>query len=264
VCAAEQTSIANVARLITTWYLPEGASIAVSAWLQERGLAVNDFSGDPGQELRPTTNGKPNNEKVHSMLSTIAVVLIVLWLLGLVTSYTMGGFIHILLVVAVIMVLLNLINGRRSVWYSVWPIDQTPDPHEYVTRVRIQAATKAQRSMQMNTRELETDAERAQVATARLMRDFRVLAADMEQLLKVTASQTGGHIAQVRAKAEESLQAWKARATDLQDVALTKTRAAGQATDDYVHANPWQAIAICAVAGLVLGTLITRGGASDT
>jgi hypothetical protein len=49
------------------------------------------------------------------MLSTIAVVLIVLWLLGLVTSYTMGGFIHILLVVAVIMVLLNLINGRRSV-----------------------------------------------------------------------------------------------------------------------------------------------------
>jgi ElaB/YqjD/DUF883 family membrane-anchored ribosome-binding protein len=118
--------------------------------------------------------------------------------------------------------------------------------------------------MQMNTRELETDTERAQVATARLMRDFRVLAADMEQLLKVTASQTGGHIAQVRAKAEESLQAWKARATDLQDVALTKTRAAGQATDDYVHANPWQAIAICAVAGLVLGTLITRGGASDT
>ena len=49
------------------------------------------------------------------MLYTIAVVLIVLWLLGLVTSYTMGGFIHILLVLAVIMVLLNLINGRRSV-----------------------------------------------------------------------------------------------------------------------------------------------------
>jgi hypothetical protein len=49
------------------------------------------------------------------MLYTIAVVMIVLWLLGLVTSYTMGGFIHILLVVAVIMILLNLINGRRSV-----------------------------------------------------------------------------------------------------------------------------------------------------
>ena len=47
------------------------------------------------------------------MLSTIAFILIILWLLGLVTSYTMGGFIHILLVVAVIMVLLRLINGRR-------------------------------------------------------------------------------------------------------------------------------------------------------
>ena len=47
------------------------------------------------------------------MLYTIAVVLIILWLLGLVTSYTIGGFIHILLVIAVIMVLLRLINGRR-------------------------------------------------------------------------------------------------------------------------------------------------------
>lgn len=47
------------------------------------------------------------------MLWTIAVVLIVMWLLGLVSSYTMGGFIHILLVVAVVVVLLNLIQGRR-------------------------------------------------------------------------------------------------------------------------------------------------------
>ena len=46
------------------------------------------------------------------MLYTIAVVLVVLWLLGLVTSYTMGGFIHILLVVAIIAVLLRVINGR--------------------------------------------------------------------------------------------------------------------------------------------------------
>ncbi|MFC3110680.1 lmo0937 family membrane protein [Undibacterium arcticum] len=46
------------------------------------------------------------------MLYTIAVVLLILWLLGLVTSYTIGGFIHILLVVAVIMILLRLISGR--------------------------------------------------------------------------------------------------------------------------------------------------------
>ncbi len=46
------------------------------------------------------------------MLYTIAVILLVLWLLGLVTSYTMGGFIHIFLVVAIVMVLINLFSGR--------------------------------------------------------------------------------------------------------------------------------------------------------
>ena len=46
------------------------------------------------------------------MLYTLAVILIVLWLLGLVSSFTMGGFIHILLVVAIIAVLLRVINGR--------------------------------------------------------------------------------------------------------------------------------------------------------
>ena len=49
------------------------------------------------------------------MLWTIAVILIILWLLGLVTSYTMGGFIHILLVIAVIVVLVNIIQGRGAV-----------------------------------------------------------------------------------------------------------------------------------------------------
>ena len=48
------------------------------------------------------------------MLWTIAVVLIVLWAVGLVTSYTMGGFIHILIVLAVISVLVQLIQGRRA------------------------------------------------------------------------------------------------------------------------------------------------------
>ena len=48
------------------------------------------------------------------MLYTIAVVLLVLWLLGLVTSTTIGGFIHILLVVAIVMVLVNLISGRKK------------------------------------------------------------------------------------------------------------------------------------------------------
>jgi len=49
------------------------------------------------------------------MLWTIAVILLVLWALGLVTSYTMGGFVHVLLVIAVVVVLINVIQGRRAV-----------------------------------------------------------------------------------------------------------------------------------------------------
>jgi len=49
------------------------------------------------------------------MLSTIAMLLIILWLLGMVTSYTMAGFIHILLVVVVVMLLVRLLQGRRLV-----------------------------------------------------------------------------------------------------------------------------------------------------
>ncbi|MGK2952615.1 MAG: lmo0937 family membrane protein [Thiobacillus sp.] len=46
------------------------------------------------------------------MLQTIAIILVILWVLGLVSSYTMGGFIHILLVIAVVIILLRLIQGR--------------------------------------------------------------------------------------------------------------------------------------------------------
>jgi hypothetical protein len=63
------------------------------------------------QRLTPGTHAI---QEVHFMLYTIAVVLLILWLLGLVTSYTMGGFVHILLVVAIVMVLVNAIRGRRA------------------------------------------------------------------------------------------------------------------------------------------------------
>jgi hypothetical protein len=65
------------------------------------------------QTRRPAVN--QTKQKENLMLYTIAVVLLILWLLGLVSSYTMGGFIHILLVVAIIMILVNLISGRRAV-----------------------------------------------------------------------------------------------------------------------------------------------------
>jgi hypothetical protein len=52
-------------------------------------------------------------ERRTEMLYTIAVILVVLWLLGLVTSYTIGGFIHILLVIAIIVIILRVISGRK-------------------------------------------------------------------------------------------------------------------------------------------------------
>jgi hypothetical protein len=56
-----------------------------------------------------------NEEENMDLLWTLAVILLVLWLLGLVTSYTLGGFIHLLLVVALIVVLIRVIQGRRPV-----------------------------------------------------------------------------------------------------------------------------------------------------
>lgn len=49
------------------------------------------------------------------MLTTIAIILVILWILGLVTSYTIGGFIHVLLVIAVIMILVRVIRGEKVV-----------------------------------------------------------------------------------------------------------------------------------------------------
>ena len=57
-------------------------------------------------------NSRQTTNKDVIMLYTIALILLILWVLGLVTSYTVGGFLHILLVVAVIMILVKLISGR--------------------------------------------------------------------------------------------------------------------------------------------------------
>jgi predicted ferric reductase len=64
--------------------------------------------------MRDVETGWSRSKKELSMLWTIFVILLVLWLLGLVSSYTLGGYIHILLVLAVIVLIFNLLSGRRS------------------------------------------------------------------------------------------------------------------------------------------------------
>jgi len=67
------------------------------------------------QRAASANNRFIRTKKRYSMLYTIAVVLLILWVLGLVSSYTLGGFIHILVVIAIVMILINLISGRRGV-----------------------------------------------------------------------------------------------------------------------------------------------------
>lgn len=96
------------------------------------------------------------------------------------------------------------------------------------------------------------------VSKEKLMEDLKVVVTDAEELLKATASQTGERIAAARAKAEESLRVARVRLADAQAALVEKTKIAAKATDDYVHENPWKAVGIAAVAGLLLGALISR------
>jgi ElaB/YqjD/DUF883 family membrane-anchored ribosome-binding protein len=97
-----------------------------------------------------------------------------------------------------------------------------------------------------------------QLSTDKLMKDLRAVVVDTEDLLKATASQTGERIDKVRARAEESLRNARARVTaaghDAQEVAQDAMRE----VDTQVRANPWTAVGVAAVIGLVAGILIAR------
>lgn len=96
------------------------------------------------------------------------------------------------------------------------------------------------------------------VTSEQLIADFKVVVADAEALLKATAGQGGEKLAEVRAKAEESLQVMKARLAQAQEALIVKTKEAAKATDEYVHENPWKAIGAAAGLGLLIGWLMGR------
>lgn len=97
-----------------------------------------------------------------------------------------------------------------------------------------------------------------EVTSEQLVADFKEVVADTEALLKATAGQGGEKMAELRAKAEESLRVAKIRMADAQAALVAKTREAARVTDVYVHENPWSAIGAAAGVGLVLGMLIGR------
>jgi hypothetical protein len=75
---------------------------------------VGSFRGCGGWETEAKEAEIEHRQRRNFMLWTIFVILLVLWLLGLVSSYTLGGFIHILLVLAVVVLIINLLSGRST------------------------------------------------------------------------------------------------------------------------------------------------------
>lgn len=91
-----------------------------------------------------------------------------------------------------------------------------------------------------------------------LAADMKTIIADAEELLKATASATGDRILAARARAEESLKSARERLTNLDDEALAQVKEVAKTADDYVREHPWGAVGVAAVAGLLLGVLISR------
>ncbi|MES2975251.1 MAG: DUF883 family protein [Pseudomonadota bacterium] len=92
----------------------------------------------------------------------------------------------------------------------------------------------------------------------KLMADLKVVIADAEELLKMTAGQAGEKAAELRTRMQARLEQAKAELTRLQGLAVERAKDAGKAADTYVHENPWKAVGIAAGAGLVIGMLISR------
>lgn len=92
----------------------------------------------------------------------------------------------------------------------------------------------------------------------KLMSDLRVVIADAEELLRMTADQAGEGVADIRSRVQTKMNQAKIDLIQLQDAAVARAKAAGHATDEFVHENPWKSIGIAAGVGLVVGLLVGR------
>lgn len=96
------------------------------------------------------------------------------------------------------------------------------------------------------------------ISQEKLVSDIKGVIADAEDMLSVTADQAGEKIATLRARAQERLSDARERLAEAEAVLVEKTKAAAQATDDYVHESPWTAIGIAAGVGVLVGLLVGR------
>ena len=96
------------------------------------------------------------------------------------------------------------------------------------------------------------------VSRDKLASDLRIVIADAEELLRLTAGQVGEKAVVARERIQESLRVAKDKLARAEEVVIDKTKAAARATDDYVHDHPWSAVGIAGAIGLVIGMLISR------
>ena len=98
----------------------------------------------------------------------------------------------------------------------------------------------------------------AQVTKDKLVADFKLVVADAEELLRLTANQAGDRVAEIRTRAQDHLVTAKAKLADAEAALRDNAKAMARATDDYVRDNPWQSVGIAAGFGFLLGLIIGR------
>lgn len=100
--------------------------------------------------------------------------------------------------------------------------------------------------------------EALQLSKEKLINDLHQGIADAEEMLKLTADETSASAAQLRDRVRDRMDKAKAELIHLQQLTVAKAKAAGHATDEFVHENPWKSIGIAAGVGLVVGLLVSR------
>lgn len=98
----------------------------------------------------------------------------------------------------------------------------------------------------------------ADVSREKLVSDFKVVLSDAEELLKLTAGQAGDRLNEVRSRLGDRVLAAKDRIADAEAAAIEHAKKVANATDDYVHKNPWQSVGIAAGVAFLLGLLAGR------
>jgi len=94
------------------------------------------------------------------------------------------------------------------------------------------------------------------VPTQQLTDDMKAVISDADALLRATAGEAGTKLAAVRDRLQASLSTARERVSGMEEAVIAKSKAAAQATDEYVHENPWPSIGVVAAIGVVVGILL--------